>query len=241
MIQALLPGALAFTMLASQMSPAPLLSPISSRASSSAQQKLVWMVKSEDTLKIISQKYYGDEKFWTTLWNDNNQVADPNQVNVGTLLAIRPTPPQEVEDLSSKIIEQHPEFVENEKPQKKIVSIPLIQAASISATISPELSTPTILAPSVAESAPNSLTDSQITFLGNCEAGMNPTRNSGNGYYGAFQFSYGTWKSMGTAYERADLAPIEVQIDAVRRLVARSSLFTQFPACAKAMQAAGIL
>lgn len=89
--------------------------------------------------------------------------------------------------------------------------------------------------------SPQSLTPEQITFLGNCEAGMDPTKNTGNGYYGAFQFSYGTWQSMNTGYERADLAPLEVQIDAVQRLLQRSSIYTQFPACARKMQSLGMI
>jgi len=89
--------------------------------------------------------------------------------------------------------------------------------------------------------SPQSLTSEQITYLGNCEAGMDPTKNTGNGYYGAFQFSYGTWQSMNTGYERADLAPLEVQIDAVQRLLQRSSIYTQFPACARNMQTQGII
>lgn len=85
------------------------------------------------------------------------------------------------------------------------------------------------------------LSEAQITFLGNCESGMTASRNSGNGYYGAFQFSPGTWNSMGTGYERADMAPLDVQKDAVQRLVSRSSIFSQFPGCSSQMRAAGLL
>lgn len=95
-----------------------------------------------------------------------------------------------------------------------------------------------------AKNAPSSngpLSPAQIQFLGNCEAGMNPTRNSGNGYYGAFQFSAGTWNAMNTGYARADLAPLDVQIQAVQRLLSRSSIFGQFPGCANQMVTAGLL
>lgn len=68
--------------------------------------------------------------------------------------------------------------------------------------------------------------------LRNCEAGGNYARNSGNGYYGAYQFSAGTWNSMNTGYERADLAPPEVQDDAAQRLQARSG-WGQWPACSR--------
>lgn len=85
------------------------------------------------------------------------------------------------------------------------------------------------------------LSAAQIQFLGNCESGMTATRNSGNGYYGAFQFSAGTWTAMGTGYARADLAPLDVQIQAVQQLLSRSSIFSQFPGCANSMVAAGLL
>lgn len=67
--------------------------------------------------------------------------------------------------------------------------------------------------------------------LRQCEAGGNYQRNSGNGYYGAYQFSYGTWAKYGTGYERADLAPPEVQ-DAIAIKNARiSSFWSQWPSC----------
>lgn len=85
------------------------------------------------------------------------------------------------------------------------------------------------------------LNAAQIQYLGSCESGMTATRNSGNGYYGAFQFSAGTWNAMGTGYARADLAPLDVQIQAVQQLLSRSSIFGQFPGCANSMVAAGLL
>jgi hypothetical protein len=85
------------------------------------------------------------------------------------------------------------------------------------------------------------LSAAAINALGMCESGMTANRNSGNGFYGAFQFSAGTWSSMNTGYARADLAPIEVQIDAVQRLLARSSIWGQFPACANRLSAQGLL
>ena len=69
--------------------------------------------------------------------------------------------------------------------------------------------------------------------LRNCETSGNYQTNTGNGYYGAYQFSYGTWKSMGTDYERADFAPPEVQDDAAYRLQLRAGFHSQFPGCSK--------
>jgi hypothetical protein len=68
--------------------------------------------------------------------------------------------------------------------------------------------------------------------LRNCEAGGNYSTNTGNGYFGAYQFSAATWRSMGTGYEFAHLAPPAIQDDAARRLQARSG-WGQWPACTK--------
>lgn len=43
-----------------------------------------------------------------------------------------------------------------------------------------------------------------------CESGGNYDRNSGNGYYGAYQYDISTWANWG-GYPRADLAPPNVQ------------------------------
>jgi hypothetical protein len=67
--------------------------------------------------------------------------------------------------------------------------------------------------------------------LRNCEAGGRYDRNSGNGYYGAYQFSAGTWRSLG--YKGLPhQAPPEVQDEAARKLQARSG-WGQWPACAR--------
>ena len=88
------------------------------------------------------------------------------------------------------------------------------------------------------------LTEAQITALGNCESGMTPTRNSGNGFYGAFQFMPSTWRAVAPG-EYSNVmphqAPLNAQKQAVQNLLSRSSIYTQFPGCAKKMTAQGIL
>lgn len=75
-------------------------------------------------------------------------------------------------------------------------------------------------------------TDEQLRQLRQCESGGNYQSNTGNGYYGAYQFSAGTWRSMGTGIDRADHAAPAVQDDAARRLIIRSG-WGQFPACSR--------
>jgi hypothetical protein len=103
------------------------------------------------------------------------------------------------------------------------------QRAARSATrqrVVPALPTPK---PVTAAARPS---DDQIwQRLRNCEAGGRYDRNSGNGYYGAYQFAAGTWRSLG--YKGLPhQAPPEVQDEAARKLQARSG-WGQWPACAR--------
>jgi hypothetical protein len=43
-----------------------------------------------------------------------------------------------------------------------------------------------------------------------CEAGNDYTKNTGNGYFGAYQYSNATWNKY-AGFARADLAPAEIQ------------------------------
>ena len=82
---------------------------------------------------------------------------------------------------------------------------------------------------------------SGIEFLALCESGKDPKKNTGNGYYGAFQFSIVTWNSLNTGYTRADLAPYSVQVLAVKKLLSMYNIYDQFPGCAYQMRGLGII
>jgi peptidoglycan hydrolase-like protein with peptidoglycan-binding domain len=66
-----------------------------------------------------------------------------------------------------------------------------------------------------------------------CESGGNYSANTGNGYYGAYQFSAGTWASLGYSGLPSDAAPA-VQDEAALRLAQRSG-FQQWPVCGQGM------
>ena len=70
--------------------------------------------------------------------------------------------------------------------------------------------------------------------LAQCESGGNWAINTGNGYYGGLQFSYGTWLAYGGgAYaQTADRASREQQIAVAERLRAVSG-FRPWPSCAR--------
>ena len=68
--------------------------------------------------------------------------------------------------------------------------------------------------------------------LAQCESGGNWAINTGNGYYGGLQFSYGTWLGYGGGEfaEYAHLATREQQIIVAERLHAARG-FAPWPAC----------
>ena len=83
----------------------------------------------------------------------------------------------------------------------------------------------------VASGEPESLSE-WLLALRNCESGGDYQKNTGNGYYGAYQFSLSTWHHWNTGYARSDLAPASVQ-DAViiENTNATAGLMSQNPGC----------
>lgn len=76
------------------------------------------------------------------------------------------------------------------------------------------------------------INDDVFIRLSWCEAGGRPTAVSRNGkYFGAFQFSLGTWHGIGMSGNPIDF-PYEVQLDAAKRLQARSG-WGQWPVCSR--------
>lgn len=66
-----------------------------------------------------------------------------------------------------------------------------------------------------------------------CESGGNYQADTGNGFYGAYQFTYDTWNRMDTGYATANVAPPAVQDAAIVKNTLESSggLATQNPGC----------
>lgn len=66
--------------------------------------------------------------------------------------------------------------------------------------------------------------------LAQCESGGNPATNTGNGYYGLYQFSLGTWQSVGGTGLPSDASAAEQTMRA--QILQQRSGWGQWPACA---------
>jgi uncharacterized protein YabE (DUF348 family) len=67
--------------------------------------------------------------------------------------------------------------------------------------------------------------------LAQCESGGNPSTNTGNGYYGMYQFSLGTWRSLGGTGLPSE-ASAEEQTMRAQALQAKAG-WGQWPGCAR--------
>ena len=76
----------------------------------------------------------------------------------------------------------------------------------------------------------NGVSEAQLAHLRQCESGGNYSINTGNGYYGAYQFSPSTWAGLGYSGMPHEAAPA-VQDEAARKLIARAGL-SAWPTCA---------
>jgi Transglycosylase-like domain len=70
--------------------------------------------------------------------------------------------------------------------------------------------------------------------LRRCESGGDYSENTGNGYYGAYQFSLGTWRGLGLEGLPSQASPA-VQDQAAQRLQARSG-WGQWPVCSRRLR-----
>jgi Transglycosylase-like domain len=89
--------------------------------------------------------------------------------------------------------------------------------------------------PSDAVVAKADTTDTAMTAafaaLRKCESGGNYKTNTGNGYFGAYQFAVQTWRALGFSGLPSDATP-ETQDEAARKLQAKAG-WGQWPACSR--------
>ena len=110
------------------------------------------------------------------------------------------------------------------EPVKQIVKIGTKEAAAASSSS----------AASASSGSSATVTGNDVwAALARCESGGNPATNTGNGYYGLYQFSASTWRAMGGTGLPSEASAAE-QTQRAQALQARSG-WGQWPACARAL------
>ena len=110
------------------------------------------------------------------------------------------------------------------EPVKQIVKIGTKEAAAASSSS----------AASASSGSSATVTGNDVwAALARCESGGNPATNTGNGYYGLYQFSASTWRAMGGTGLPSEASAAE-QPQRAQALQARSG-WGQWPACARSL------
>ncbi len=102
-------------------------------------------------------------------------------------------------------------------------------AATAGATAIGSLASAAGASPAAATSSPTAGTWQAIRM---CESGGNYGANTGNGYYGAYQFSLATWSGLGYAGLPSGAAPA-TQDQAAQKLAAEAGLSGSWPVCSQ--------
>ncbi|MFJ4106823.1 transglycosylase family protein [Oerskovia enterophila] len=105
------------------------------------------------------------------------------------------------------------------------------KAAPQAAAAAPKAAAAAPKASAPAAAAPSTVGGDVWSALARCESGGNPATNTGNGYYGLYQFSASTWRAMGGSGLPSDASAAE-QTQRAQALQARSG-WGQWPACAR--------
>jgi hypothetical protein len=106
-------------------------------------------------------------------------------------------------------------------------------AAAAQATQAAQAAPPAAAAPTTPTTTPATVTPPGGVWaaLRQCESGDNYADDTGNGYYGAYQFALATWRGLGYSGLPSQ-APPAIQDAAAAQLQARSG-WGQWPACAR--------
>ncbi len=125
----------------------------------------------------------------------------------------------------------------NVKLSDEVTKKPVNQVISVGTKVPEPVVAPS--APAAGSSSGTDVSGVQVTngdvwaALAQCESGGNPSANTGNGYYGMYQFSLSTWQSVGGSGLPSDASAAE-QTQRAQLLQQRSG-WGQWPACSASL------
>jgi LysM repeat protein len=144
----------------------------------------VHVVQSGDSLSSVAESEQLDS--WRPLWNANTEVTDPNLIYEGQKLTVPQGPTEDRPLPEAAPVSYAPRY---QAPARTSAATGAARHAS---------------AANYAAGAPGLLERVRMR-----EAGGNYATNTGNGYYGAYQFSLGTWQSVGGTGLPSNASPAE--------------------------------
>jgi LysM repeat protein len=144
----------------------------------------IYVVQPGDNLSEIAQTEQLDS--WLPLWNANPSLTDPDLIYAGEQL----------------IVPQGP--TTNRPLPADTVATPTRTYAPAGGQLSYQSVTPNAQTANYSAGAPGILARVRMR-----ESGGNYADNTGNGYYGAYQFSLGTWESVGGSGLPSNASPAE--------------------------------
>ena len=118
----------------------------------------------------------------------------------------------------NSVVSTHEQAVSVSPTTTTTVVVPPV-VTTTTTTLPPPQQSPVVATPAPAYQAPpvNNYNASGWQQLRNCESGGNYSINTGNGYYGAYQFSISTWEGVGFSGIPSDASP-ETQDAAAQKL-----------------------
>jgi LysM repeat protein len=148
----------------------------------------VYVVQSGDNLSDIAQSEQLSS--WIPLWNANPSLTDPDLIYAGEQLVV-------------------PQGSTTDRPLPAGYVTPAPQTdGSAGAQTSVSMYDPAA-APAASETDYASGAPGLLARIRSRESGGNYADNTGNGYYGAYQFSLGTWESVGGSGLPSNASPAE--------------------------------
>lgn len=122
------------------------------------------------------------------------------------------------------------------KASRARAKVPTTRPLNVAATVTTAVPTPSTPAPDVSRSASataGAIPDSVWAALRQCESKGNYAINTGNGYYGAYQFAASTWRKLGFSGLPHEASPA-TQDEAARKLQAQQG-WGPWPSCTRSL------
>ncbi len=151
----------------------------SSEPGSKPKEEKRHVVVEGESLSLIADQYKLNS--WRPLWNVNTDVINPDIINIGASLIV-------------------PEGPTEDRPLPEVAPVAAAPVYRTQAPVARRVS-------SAANYAPGS--GGLFASIRQRESGGNYATNTGNGYYGAYQFDLGTWRGVGGTGLPSDASPAE--------------------------------